>query len=66
MVNRAQPVRHICEQLFPGACYAGQNNDVYNGPVDDTDNDGDGQINEDNVDGNDDDADGLTHEDWWG
>jgi len=38
--------------LFPGACYAGQNNDVYNGPVDDTDNDGD--------------ADGLVDEDWWG
>ena len=52
--------------LFPGACYAGQNNDVYNGPVDDTDNDGDGQINEDHVDGNDDDADGLVDEDWWG
>ena len=29
--------------------------DVYNGPVDDTDNDGDGQVNEDHVDGNDDD-----------
>ena len=52
--------------LFPGMCYAGQNNDVYNGPVDDTDNDGDGQLNEDHVDGNDDDADGLTDEDWWG
>ena len=52
--------------LFPGACYAGQNNDVYNGPVDDTDNDGDGQINEDHVDGKDDDADGVTDEDWWG
>lgn len=52
--------------LFPGACYAGQNNDVYNGPVDDTDNDGDGQFNEDHVDGKDDDADGLTDEDWWG
>ena len=52
--------------LFPGMCYAGQNNDVYNGPVDDTDNDGDGQVNEDHVDGNDDDADGLTDEDWWG
>ena len=33
--------------LFPGMCYAsGPNNDVYNGPVDDTDNDEDGQINE--------------------
>ncbi len=52
--------------LFPGACYAGQNNDVYNGPVDDTDNDGDGQVNEDHVDGKDDDADGVTDEDWWG
>ncbi|MED5487181.1 MAG: M14 family zinc carboxypeptidase, partial [Candidatus Thermoplasmatota archaeon] len=53
--------------LVPGMCYAGgPNNDVYNGPVDDTDNDGDGQINEDHVDGNDDDADGQTDEDWWG
>ena len=52
--------------LVPGMCYAGQNNDVYNGPVDDTDNDGDGQINEDHVDGKDDDADGVTDEDWWG
>ena len=53
--------------IFPGFCYAGgPNNDVYNGPVDDTDNDGDGQINEDHVDGKDDDADGLTDEDWWG
>jgi len=55
--------------LFPGMCYAGEagaNNDVYNGPVDDTDNDEDGQINEDHVDGKDDDADGLTDEDWWG
>ena len=53
--------------IFPGFCYAGgPNNDVYNGPVDDTDNDGDGQINEDHVDGKDDDADGLTDEDWGG
>jgi len=53
--------------LFPGMCYAsGPNNDVYNGPVDDTDNDGDLQINEDHVDGNDDDADGQIDEDWWG
>ena len=53
--------------LFPGMCYAsGPNNDVYNGPVDDTDNDGDGQINEDHVDGKDDDADGQIDEDWWG
>jgi hypothetical protein len=52
--------------LFPGFCYAGQNNDVYNGPVDDTDNDGDFLIDEDHVDGKDDDADGLTDEDWLG
>ncbi len=52
--------------LIPGMCYAGVNNDVYNGPVDDTDNDGDLQINEDHVDGNDDDADGQIDEDWWG
>jgi len=58
--------------LIPGTCTPsegeldGTNNDVYNGPVDDTDNDGDGQINEDHVDGKDDDADGRTDEDWWG
>jgi len=59
--------------LFPGMCYAGVNNDVYNGPVDDTDNDGDcigvpgpHCVNEDHVDGKDDDADGLIDEDWWG
>ena len=60
--------------LFPGACYsAGPNNDVYNGPVDDTDNDGDCVgpptplcLNEDHVDGKDDDADGLIDEDWLG
>jgi len=53
--------------LFPGMCYAGgPNNDVYNGPVDTVDNDGDGRINEDHVDGKDDDADGLVDEDWWG
>lgn len=59
--------------LFPGACYAGQNNDVYNGPVDNTDNDGDCVgaptpecVNEDHVDGKDDDGDGLVDEDWWG
>ena len=58
--------------LIPGTCTPaegeldGSNNDVYNGPVDDKDNDGDGQINEDHVDGKDDDADGLTDEDWWG
>ncbi|MDP6869535.1 MAG: M14 family zinc carboxypeptidase [Candidatus Poseidoniaceae archaeon] len=58
--------------LIPGTCSPsegeldGTNNDVYNGPVDDTDNDGDFQINEDHVDGKDDDADGLVDEDWWG
>ena len=58
--------------LIPGTCspsegeLEGSNNDVYNGPVDDRDNDGDGQINEDHVDGKDDDADGVTDEDWWG
>jgi len=52
--------------LLPGACYAGQNNDVYNGPVDTVDQDGDGRLNEDHVDGKDDDADGLVDEDWWG
>lgn len=53
--------------IFPGMCYAGgPNNDVYNGPVDSIDNDGDGRLNEDHVDGNDDDADGITDEDWMG
>jgi len=55
--------------LFPGMCYAGDagaNNDVYNGPVNYEDNDGDGLINEDHVDGKDDDADGQTDEDWMG
>ena len=59
--------------LVPGTCTPAEderagisNNDVYNGPVDDRDNDGDGQINEDHVDGKDDDADGVTDEDWWG
>lgn len=59
--------------LIPGTCTPAEderagisNNDVYNGPVDDKDNDGDGQINEDHVDGKDDDADGLVDEDWWG
>lgn len=53
--------------LFPGACYSsGPNNDVYNGPVNYEDNDGDGLINEDHVDGNDDDADGQIDEDWLG
>jgi hypothetical protein len=52
--------------LVPGMCYAGQNNDVYNGPVDTVDQDKDGKLNEDHVDGKDDDADGLTDEDWMG
>ena len=55
--------------LFPGMCYAGDagpNNDVYNGPVDTVDQDGDNRLNEDHVDGNDDDADGLIDEDWMG
>jgi len=53
--------------LFPGMCYAsGPNNDVYNGPVDTVDQDGDLRLNEDHVDGKDDDADGLTDEDWLG
>jgi len=55
--------------LFPGMCYAGEvgaNNDVYNGPVNYEDNDGDGLINEDHVDGKDDDADGQIDEDWLG
>ena len=52
--------------LIPGACYAGVNNDVYNGPVDTVDQDGDLRLNEDHVDGKDDDADGLVDEDWLG
>ncbi len=55
--------------LFPGMCYAGDagaNNDVYNGPVNYEDNDGDGLVNEDHVDGKDDDADGQIDEDWMG
>ncbi|MDP7000701.1 MAG: M14 family zinc carboxypeptidase [Candidatus Poseidoniaceae archaeon] len=53
--------------LIPGACYAsGPNNDVYNGPVDTVDQDGDLKLNEDGVDGKDDDADGLVDEDWLG
>jgi len=54
--------------LFPGMCYSdsGANNDVYNGPVNYEDNDGDGLVNEDHVDGKDDDADGQTDEDWMG
>ena len=53
--------------LFPGMCYAdGPNNDVYNGPVQYKDDDGDGAVNEDHVDGKDDDGDGQTDEDWMG
>jgi hypothetical protein len=66
--------------LIPGTCTPAEderagisNNDVYNGPVDDVDNDGDCVgvpgphcVNEDHVDGKDDDGDGLTDEDWWG
>ncbi len=54
--------------LFPGMCYSdsGANNDVYNGPVDTVDQDGDFKLNEDHVDGKDDDGDGLTDEDWLG
>ncbi|MBT4059261.1 MAG: hypothetical protein HOE69_03020 [Euryarchaeota archaeon] len=53
--------------LFPGFCYAsGPNNDVYNGPVNTNDEDGDGKLNEDHVDGKDDDADGQIDEDWMG
>ena len=65
--------------LIPGTCTPsegeldGSNNDVYNGPADDTDNDGDCVgvpgpwcVNEDHVDGKDDDADGLIDEDWAG
>ena len=61
--------------LVPGVCYAGVNNDVYNGPPNENDDDGDCPekgyvaalcINEDHVDGRDDDADGEIDEDWWG
>ena len=60
--------------LVPGVCYGpAVNNDVYNGPPDNTDNDGDCVgapgphcVNEDHVDGKDDDADGLVDEDWAG
>ena len=57
----------------PGTCTPAEderlgisNNDVYTGPFDTSDNDGDGLINEDNVDGEDDDNDGQTDEDWNG
>ncbi|MDG1550191.1 MAG: M14 family zinc carboxypeptidase [Candidatus Poseidoniaceae archaeon] len=59
--------------LIPGTCTPSEderagitNNDVYTGPFDTRDNDGDGLINEDNVDGEDDDNDGQTDEDWAG
>jgi len=59
--------------LIPGTCTPSEderagvaNNDVYNGPVDTIDNDGDNRLNEDHVDGKDDDADGLVDEDWMG
>ena len=56
--------------LIPGSCTPAEderagitNNDVYTGPYDTKDDDGDGRLNEDNVDGEDDDNDGLTDED---
>ncbi len=59
--------------LIPGTCTPAEderagitNNDVYTGPFDTQDNDGDGFVNEDNVDGEDDDNDGRTDEDWAG
>jgi hypothetical protein len=59
--------------LVPGTCTPAEderagvaNNDVYTGPFDTADNDGDGLVNEDNVDGEDDDNDGKTDEDWAG
>ena len=53
--------------LIPGDCIAGTtNNDVYNGPVDTNDDDGDLVLNEDAVDGVDNDGDGLVDEDWMG
>ncbi|MBT5594078.1 MAG: hypothetical protein HOH79_03360 [Euryarchaeota archaeon] len=59
--------------LVPGTCTPAEderagisNNDVYTGPFDTKDNDGDGLINEDNVDGEDDDNDGTKDEDWAG
>ena len=59
--------------LIPGTCTPAEderagisNNDVYTGPFDTKDNDGDGLINEDNVDGEDDDNDGTKDEDWAG
>ena len=59
--------------LVPGTCTPAEderagisNNDVYTGPFDTADNDGDGLVNEDNVDGEDDDNDGKLDEDWAG
>ena len=51
--------------LIPGTCLDdnGFNNDVYNGPKDNRDDDGDGLIDEDGVDGNDEDQDGEVDED---
>ena len=58
---------------IPGTCTPSEeeqagiaNNDVYTGPYDLRDNDGDGFVDEDNVDGEDDDNDGQTDEDWAG
>ena len=57
----------------PGTCTPAEderagiaNNDVYTGPFDLRDNDGDGLIDEDNVDGEDDDNDNQVDEDWMG
>ena len=57
--------------VVPGTCSPqggldGSNNDVYTGPHDTNDDDGDGLVNEDHVDGVDDDQDGLVDEDWLG
>ncbi|CAI8206812.1 MAG: Carboxypeptidase T [Methanobacteriota archaeon] len=57
--------------VVPGTCSPqggldGTNNDVYTGPHDTNDDDGDGLLNEDHVDGVDDDQDGLVDEDWLG
>tara|TARA_B100000579_G_scaffold437993_1_gene470647 strand:+ start:4212 stop:6473 length:2262 start_codon:yes stop_codon:yes gene_type:complete len=55
----------------PGTCTPqggidGPKNDVYTGPFEFEDNDGDGLINEDPVDGNNDDGDTKVDEDWAG
>lgn len=58
--------------LIPGTCTPtgfgpdGTNNDVFTGPHDTNDDDGDGLLNEDHVDGVDDDQDGSVDEDWLG